>query len=72
MKQEPAAAPEVTVVGTVRDEFQVASKDGIKSTMTVRASDDMSEGTVTSSSAEGGVELSGGDDLDVGDLLAQS
>jgi hypothetical protein len=65
-------APEVTVVSTVREEFEVVSKDGIKSTMTVRPSDEISVGEVTSTSAEGGVELSGGDDLDVSDILQNS
>lgn len=60
--------PEVTVVSTVKDEFETASKDGIKSTLTVKSSDDMSIGEATSTSTDA-VELSGDLDIDVNDLL---
>jgi hypothetical protein len=66
MKVEPVA--EVTVVSKVRDEHVNEVRDGIKSTMTVRASDEFGDGQVTSTSADG-ISLSGGDDLDVSDIL---
>lgn len=60
---------DVKVVGKVKDEFVNASRDGITSTMTVRSSDELGDGSVTSSSTDIGVELYGGDDLDVSDIL---
>lgn len=61
---------EATVVAKVREDANsVASKDGIRSTLTVRPNDEMSVGEATSTSAEGGVELADNGDLDVSDLL---
>jgi len=68
VERQRDVAPEVTVVSTVRDEATVVSRDGIKSTMTVRPTDEISVGEVTSTSADGGVELSD-NDLDVSDIL---
>jgi len=68
VERQADSSPEVMVVSTVQDEFVTASKDGIKSTMTVRASDEMSDGAVTSTSSDG-VELADNGDLDVADLL---